>query len=435
MPIWNRRCETMPREDMEQLQLERLQLTVNRAYRNVRFYHRRFETLGIEPEDVTSLADLKRLPFTTKEDLCDAYPYEMFSVPLKEIVRIHSSSGSSGQEGAVIGYTRNDLRTWSDLVARVVSAAGVTREDVLQVTFDYGLFTGGFGLHYGAERVGASVIPVSSGNTERQIRIMKDFKTTVLVGTPSYALHIAEVMEQMGVDRSAFSLRLGLFGGEPFPEHLSREIEERLQIVATDNYGISDVMGPGIAGECEHKCGLHVNEDHFLVELVDPATLEPVSYGQEGELVITTITKQGIPLIRYRTRDITVLNPAECNCGRSTMRMSKIRGRTDDMLIIRGINVYPSQIETILFEIEGVEPHYRIIVDRVGAMDELTILVEVSKEIFTDQMSRLVQLENKIRERIHAVIGLTPKLKLVEPRTLQSGPEADRNVVDNRNLS
>ena len=433
MPVWNKRCETMSREDMEQLQIERLQLTVNRAYRNVRFYHRRFEKLGIEPEDIGTLDDLKRLPFTTKEDLCDAYPYEMFSVPLSEIVRIHSSSGSTGQ-GAVIGYTRNDLRTWSDLVARVVSAAGVTKHDVLQVTFDYGLFTGGFGLHYGAERVGASVIPVSSGNTERQIRIMKDFKTTALVGTPSYALHIAEVMEQMGVDRKEFSLRLGLFGGEPFPEHLSREIEERLGIIATDNYGISDVMGPGIAGECEHKCGLHVNEDHFLAELIDPATLEPVPHGQQGELVITTITKQGIPLIRYRTRDLTTLDPKPCECGRTNVRMSKIAGRTDEMLIIRGVNVYPSQIESILFEIEGIEPHYRIIIDRIGAMDELTILVEISKDIITDQIRRLVEMEEKIRSRIHAVVGLTPKLKLVEPKTLQSGPESNRRVVDNRNL-
>lgn len=434
MPIWNKRCETMPREDMEQLQIERLQLTVNRAYRNVRFYHKRFEKLGIEPEDVTSPADLGRLPFTTKEDLCDAYPYEMFSVPLKEIVRIHSSSGSFGQ-GAVIGYTRNDLRTWSDLVARVVSGAGVTKNDVLQVTFDYGLFTGGFGIHYGAERVGASVIPASGGNTERQIRIMKDFKTTALVGTPSYALHIAEVMEQMGVDRDTLSLRLGLFGGEPFPECLRAEIEDRLGISATDNYGISDVMGPGIAGECEHKCGLHVNEDHFLAELVNPSTLEPVGYGEQGELVLTTITKQGMPLIRYRTRDLTTLNPGRCSCGRTTVRMSKIAGRTDDMLIIRGINVYPSQIEAILYEIEGVEPHYRIIVDRVEAMDELTVLVEVSADIITDQISRLVQLEEKIRDRIHAVVGLTPKLRLVEPKTLQDSPDAAQRVVDNRNLS
>ena len=431
MPIWNRRCETMSREEMEQLQLERLQLTVNRAYRNVRFYHRRFERLGIEPEDIGTLDDLKRLPFTTKEDLCDAYPYEMFSVPLREIVRIHASSGSSGQ-GAVIGYTRNDLRTWSDLVARVVSAAGVTKHDVLQVTFDYGLFTGGFGIHYGAERVGASVIPASGGNTERQIRIMKDFKTTVLVGTPSYALHIAEVMKQMDVDRSAFSLRLGLFGGEPFPEHLRSEIEERLGISATDNYGISDVMGPGIAGECECKCGLHVNEDHFLAELVDPDTLESVPYGAQGELVLTTITKQGMPLLRYRTRDLTSLNPERCECGRTNLRMGKIAGRTDDMLIIRGVNVYPSQIESILFEIEGVEPHYRIVIDRVAAMDELTIQVEVSKEILTDQMRRLVELEEKIKSRIHAMVGLTPKLKLVEPKTLQD--TGGQRVIDNRNL-
>lgn len=433
MPIWNKRCETMGRADKEQLQLERLQATVNRAYRNVRFYHGQFEELGVEPEDVTSLDDLRRLPFTTKEDLRGAYPYGMFSVPLKEIVRIHSSSGTTGR-ATVVGYTRNDLRTWSEMVARVISAAGVTRNDVVQITFGYGLFTGGFGLHYGAERVGASVIPVSAGNTERQIQIMQDFKTTALVGTPSYALHIAEVMEEMGVDPKSLSLRVGMFGAEPSTEAMRTEIERRLQILATDNYGLSEVMGPGVSGDCELKCGMHINDDHFLVELIDPVTLEPVPYGSQGELVITTLTKEGIPLLRYRTRDLTILNPEPCECGRTTMRMAKVHGRTDDMLIIRGVNVFPSEIETLLFEIEGIEPHYQIILERKAALDEFTLLVEVSREIFTGQMSLLMDLENKIKARMHSAMGITPKLKLVEHRTLERTLGKAKRVIDNREL-
>jgi len=433
MPIWNKRCETMGRAEMEQLQLERLQTTVNRAYRNVRFYHRKFAELGVEPEDIKSLDDIRSLPCTTKEDLRDAYPYEMFSVPLREIVRIHSSSGTTGRV-TVVGYTKNDLRTWSELVARVISAAGVTKHDVVQITFGYGLFTGGFGLHYGAERVGASVIPVSAGNTERQIQIMQDFRTTALVGTPSYALHIAEVMEEMGVDRESVRLRVGLFGGEPSSERMRREIEQRLGILATDNYGLSEVMGPGVSGECEHKCGLHVNEDHFLVEVVDPETLDPVPAGAQGELMVTTLTKEGMPLLRYRTRDLTSLTAERCVCGRMNTRMRKVSGRTDDMLIVRGVNVFPSEIEAILFETEGVEPHYQIIVEREGALDQLTILVEVSREIATDRMSRLVELENKIKARMHSVIGITPKLKLVEPKTLERGHGKATRVVDKRSL-
>ncbi|NLC56475.1 MAG: phenylacetate--CoA ligase [Armatimonadetes bacterium] len=433
MPIWNRRCETMARGDLEQLQLERLQATVNRAYRNVRFYNRRFQELGIEPEDIRSLADVRRLPFTTKDDLRAAYPYEMFSVPLREIVRIHSSSGTTGR-ATVVGYTRNDLRTWTELVARVISAAGVTQQDVVQVTFGYGLFTGGFGLHYGAERVGASVIPVSAGNTERQIQVMQDFRSTALVGTPSYALHIAEVMREMGVDPKELALRVGLFGGEPHSERMRRQVEERLNILATDNYGLSEVMGPGVSGECEYQCGLHINEDHFLVELIDPQTLEPVPYGQQGELVLTTLTKEGIPLLRYRTRDLTTLDPTPCRCGRTNARMQKVLSRTDDMLIVRGVNVYPSQIEAVLLDVEGVEPHYQIILERKAALDEMTILVEVSSDLFTDRMSRLVDLEKQIKSRMHAALGLTPKLKMVEPRTLERSQGKAKRVIDNRTL-
>ncbi|HOM82607.1 MAG TPA: phenylacetate--CoA ligase [Armatimonadota bacterium] len=433
MPIWNERCETMQRADLEQLQLERLQATVNRVYRNVPFYQRRFEELSVKPEEIRSLDDIRRLPFTTKEDMRAAYPYELFAVPLREIVRIHSSSGTTGR-ATVVGYTRNDLRTWSELVARIISAVGVTDQDVVQITFGYGLFTGGFGLHYGAERVGASVIPVSSGNTERQIQIMRDFRTTALVGTPSYALHIAEVMKERGIDRSSLCLRVGLFGGEPSSEQMRKKLEESLDIMATDNYGLSEVLGPGVAGECECQCGMHINEDHFIAEVIDPQTLEPVPYGQEGELVLTTLTKEGIPVIRYRTRDLTSLNPEPCRCGRTNVRMKKVLSRTDDMLIVRGVNVYPSQIEQVLFEVEGVEPHYQIVLERRAALDEMTILVEVSRELFTGQMSRLVELETKIRSRMHSVIGITPRLKLVEPRSLERSLGKARRVVDNRKI-
>ncbi|MGQ9524839.1 MAG: phenylacetate--CoA ligase family protein [Armatimonadota bacterium] len=430
MPIWNRRCETMARSDLQQLQLERLQATVNRAYRNVRFYRRRFRELGVEPEDIQSLDDIRRLPFTTREDLKAAYPYEMLSVPLREIVRLHSSAGA-GDEAVVVGYTRNDLRTWSELVARVISAGEVTKRDVVQITFSYGLFTGGLGLHHGAERVGASVIPVSTGSTERQIRIMQDFKTTALVGTPSYALHIADVMDQMGVDPRTLSLRVGLFGGEPFPERTRQEIESRLRIMATDNYGLSEVMGPGVSGECKYQCGLHINEDHFLVEVVDPKTLEVLPYGEQGELVITTLTKEGMVLLRYRTRDLTSLDPEPCRCGRTNVRMGKVLGRTDDMLIIRGVKVFPSQIRAVLQEVEGIEPHYQIVIEREAALDELTILVEVSPEIFPDEVSRLMELEQRIRSRIESVTGLTPKLRLVEPKTLAERTGGEE-VVDRR---
>ena len=431
VPIWNRRCETMARGDLEQLQLERLQATVNRAYRNVRFYNRRFQELGIEPEDIRSLADVRRLPFTTRMTCarptptrCSVCPSARSAHPL--LLRHHRASHRSGLHPQRPAH----LTGWW----RVISAAGVTQQDVVQVTFGYGLFTGGFGLHYGAERVGASVIPVSAGNTERQIQVMQDFRSTALVGTPSYALHIAEVMREMGVDPKELALRVGLFGGEPHSERMRRQVEERLNILATDNYGLSEVMGPGVSGECEYQCGLHINEDHFLVELIDPQTLEPVPYGQQGELVLTTLTKEGIPLLRYRTRDLTTLDPTPCRCGRTNARMQKVLSRTDDMLIVRGVNVYPSQIEAVLLDVEGVEPHYQIILERKAALDEMTILVEVSSDLFTDRMSRLVDLEKQIKSRMHAALGLTPKLKMVEPRTLERSQGKAKRVIDNRTL-
>ena len=430
MPIWNRKYETMDRSEMEQLQLELLQTTVNRAYRNVPFYHRKFEQLNLAPEDVLSLKDIRKLPFTTKDDLRDGYPYEMFAVPLREIVRIHSSSGATAKP-IVVGYTRNDLKHWADQTARVMSAAGVTKDDVVQIAFDYGLFTGGFGMHYGAERLGASVIPVSSGNTERQVQIMQDFRSTALVGTPSFALYLAEVMSRIGVSSAGLRLRVGLFGGEPMTERMRSEIESRLGIMATDNYGISAVMGPGIAGECELREGLHVNEDHFLVEVVDSESLQVLGDGEEGELVITTLTKEGLPMIRYRTRDVTTITRGKCKCGRTTARIAPVRKRTDDMIIVRGVNVYPREIESLLYDIEHVQPRYQIVVGREGGLEHLTLKVELSSGLITDQMHRLIELEDAIKRRVHAAVGLTPRVKLVEPRTLQDIGPSDL-VIDDR---
>ena len=430
MPIWNRKTERMDRADMDQLQLERLQAMVNRAYRDVPFYHRKFEQLNVAPEDVQSLGDIVKLPFTTKDDLRDGYPYEMFAVPLREIVRIHSSSGATAKP-IVVGYTANDLKHWAEQVARVMSAAGVTKDDVVQIAFDYGLFTGGFGMHYGAERLGASVIPVSLGNTERQIQIMQDFRSTALVSTSSYALYMTEVMSRMGVAPAAMCLRVGLFGAEPMSEWMRSEIEKRLGIVATDNYGVSAVMGPGIAGECELKDGLHINEDHFLAEVVEPDTLKVLPERQAGELVITTLTKEGLPMVRYRTRDVTSITREPCRCGRTTARMSPVRKRTDDMFIIRGVNVYPSEIETLLYDIEHVEPKYQVVLEREEGLDYLTLKVELSGHMISDQMQKLVELEETIKHRVHAVIGLTPRVRLVEAKTLENVDRSSQ-VIDSR---
>ena len=430
---WEPVQEKMDREELAQLQLERLESTLNRAYGNVPFYRKKFDAMGISPEDVGSLADLARLPFTTKDDLRANYPYGLFAVPLREVVRIHASSGTTGMS-TVVGYSRNDIRTWSNLVARVITAGGVTKDDVVQIAFGYGMFTGGFGLHYGAERVGASVIPASSGNTARQIKIMQDFKTTALVSTPSYALLLAETIRETGAPRSALSLKYGLFGAEPWSERMRREIQDGLGITATDNYGLSEVIGPGVAGECLEQKGMHLAEDHFLVEVIDPETLAPVPEGQVGELVITTLTKEAFPMIRYRTRDLTSLMVGECPCGRTGRRMSRVTGRTDDMLIIKGVNVFPSQIESVLFEIEGTEPHYQIVIDRKGAMDEVTVLVEVSEGIFFDQMRRQKEMVEKIQKRIAHELGIGADVRLVEKKTLDRFEGKAKRVVDNRKL-
>ena len=428
---WQAKEECMERGALGQLQLERLQKTLARVATHVPFYRNRFKEMGLEVERLTSLEHLQEYPFTLKQDLRDNYPYGLFAVPLREVVRVHSSSGTTGM-ATVVGYSRNDIVTWSDLVARVLCGAGVTRDDVIQIAFGYGLFTGGFGLHYGAERLGASVIPISAGNTKRQLQIMQDFKTTALVCTPSYALKMADVMMDMGMNPNGLSLRYGLFGAEPWSEAMRREINERLGIIATDNYGLSEIMGPGVAGECQECNGLHINEDHFLVEVLDPDTLQPVKPGEVGELVITTLTKEAFPVIGYRTRDLTRLMPEPCPCGRTTMRMHRVMGRSDDMLIIKGVNVFPTQIESVLFDIDGTEPHYRLIVDRIGNEDKLTVMVEVVESMFFDAMKKQRLLVDTIKKRLASELGIGVDVKLVEERTLERFEGKGSRVIDNR---
>ncbi len=428
---WEAVKECIRRDELEQLQLERLQATLFRVYMNVPFYRKRFDKLGIDLDGIRSFEDLRKLPFTMKEDLRESYPYGFFAVPLREVVRIQASSGITGTP-TVVGYTRNDIKTWSNLMARILTAGGVTQSDIVQIAFDYGLFTGAFGLHYGAERLGASVIPISSGNTRRQIKIIEDFKTTALVCTPSFALMIAETLYEMGVNVNSLSLKYGLFGAEPWSEGMRHELQRKLKIVATDNYGLSEVMGPGVAGECLERKGLHINEDHFFVEVIDPDTLEPVRPGETGELVITTLTKEAFPVIRFRTRDLTRMIMEPCPCGRTFVRMGKVMGRTDDMIMVKGVNVFPSQIESVLSDIEGTEPHYQIIVDRKGAVDELTVLVEVSASVFFDQMKKQKELIDLAKERLTSELGIPVEVKLVEKKTLERFAGKARRILDKR---
>jgi len=428
---WQPESECMGRGELAQLQLERLESTLSRVYMNVPFYRKKFDEAGFNPDDLRTLEDLRKLPFTSKNDLRENYPYGLFAVPLREVVRLHASSGTTGM-ATVVGYSKNDIKTWSNLVARVLAAGGITKDDVIQIAFNYGLFTGAFGLHYGAERLGASVIPISSGNTRRQIQIMQDFKTTALVGTPSYAMLIADTMMEMGINPNSMSLKYGLFGAEPWSDAMRGELESKLKIVATDNYGLSEVMGPGVAGECTERHGLHIAEDHFLVELVNPETLKPVQPGEIGEMVITTLTKEAFPMIRYRTRDLTRLIPEPCACGRTMTRMARVMGRTDDMLIIRGVNVFPQQIETVLFEIEGVAPHYQIVIDRKGALDETTVNVEVSESMFFDEMKKQSALKETIKKRLASELGISVEVKLVEKKKLERFEGKAKRVIDNR---
>jgi phenylacetate-CoA ligase len=388
----------------------------------------------MKPSDVKSLKDLQRLPFTTKADLRDNYPFGLFTVPLEQVVRIHASSGTTGKQ-TVVGYTRRDINTWSELMARSLAAGGVQKNDIIHNSYGYGLFTGGLGVHYGAEKLGASVIPMSGGNSKRQILIMQDFGSTILTCTPSFALYLAEVAEEMGVDFKKLKLRVGIFGAEPWSERMRDEIERKLNIQAIDIYGLSEVIGPGVSIECiEAKRGLHIFEDHFLPEIIDPHTGEVLPYGEKGELVFTTITKEAFPLVRYRTRDISVLYPAPCKCGRTLMRMERVSGRSDDMLIIRGVNVFPSQIESVLMNIKGVEPHYLLIVDRQGTLDTLEVQVEVNESVFSDEVKDLQVLGRKIEKEIKDLLGVTAGVKLVEPKKLQRSEGKSQRVIDKRKI-
>lgn len=432
MPIYNKEFETMPREALEKVQLQRLQSSLEKTYASVPFYRSAFDKAGVKPRDIRGLEDLHQLPFTHKQDLRDNYPYQMFAVPMEEIVRIHASSGTTGKP-TVVGYTKNDIDTWGELMARSLSAAGATCRDIIHNAFGYGLFTGGLGAHYGAERLGASVIPVSGGNTKRQITIMQDFKPTILCGTPSYILHLAEVAEDMGVDFKDLHFKAGIFGAEPWTEAMRTELEAKLHLKAVDIYGLSEVMGPGVSMECvEEQKGLHVFEDHFIVEIIDPDTGELLPHGQTGELVFTSLTKQAFPIIRYRTRDITSLNPAPCACGRTHIRMNKPSGRSDDMLIIRGVNVFPSQIESVLMETKAILPHYQLVVDRKGNLDTLAIKVEIDENSFRDDIKSLQAMETKISHDIKEYLGVSAKVQLVEPRTIQRSEGKAIRVIDNR---
>ncbi len=434
MPIWNKEVEQIERKKLKELQLEKLKRNVKYVYENVPFYRKKMDELKISPEDIKSLEDIKKLPFTKKSDLRDNYPFGLFATPLSKVVRIHASSGTTGKS-TVVGYTRKDLENWAEMVARLASAAGVTENDIAQIAFGYGLFTGGFGLHYGLEKIGATIVPASSGNTKRQVQLMQDFGATVLVCTPSYALHIADVVNEMGLSpEKDLKLKYGLFGAEPWSESIRKEIEKKLNIIATDNYGMSELIGPGVAGECLEKNGMHINEDFFFVEVINPETGEWVKEGEKGELVITPLEKEALPLLRYRTGDLSRLNYEPCKCGRTTARIMKIMGRTDDMLIVRGVNVFPSQIEEVLLEVEGVAPHYQIIVDRKDNVDFLEVWVEVVDSIFFDEMKKLVELENKIVDKLFTILGLKVKIKLVEPKTIERSQGKAKRIIDKRDV-
>ncbi|ADQ04844.1 Phenylacetate--CoA ligase [Caldicellulosiruptor owensensis OL] len=429
--IWSE-YEKLNRKQYEELQLERLKRTVERVYENVPFYRKKFDEIGVKPHHIKTLRDIRLLPFTTKDDLRENYPYGLFSVPLSKIVRIHASSGTTGKP-TVVGYTKHDMEIWTEVVARMVTAAGVREHDIAQIAFGYGLFTGAFGLHQGLEKVGATVIPISSGNTEKQLMVMQDFGATVLVCTPSYALYMDEVANELGIDRSNIKLRLGLFGAEASTVEMRREIEKKWGLFATENYGLSEIIGPGVSGECEYREGLHINEDHFYPEIINPETGEVLEEGETGELVLTTITKEGMPLIRYRTRDITSLIYEPCKCGRTNVRMTSVKGRTDDMLIIRGVNVFPSQIESVLMGIEGIGPHYQLVVTKKGYLDDLEVHVELVDGKLLERYAELEKLENKIKHRIFTVLGLNVKVKLVEPKTLERTTGKAKRVIDLRN--
>ena len=428
--MWNEAMERCPREKMRALQLERLRWSVRHAYENVPMYRAKMDKAGLKPEDIRELTDIRHIPLTSKAELREQYPFKLLAVPMKRIVRIHASSGTTGKP-ITAGYTKGDLDVWAENIARIVTAAGGTDEDIAQISFGYTLFTGAFGLHGGLEKAGAAIIPISSGNTERQINIMRDFGATVLIATPSYAMYMAEAAEKMGAMKD-IKLRLGLFGAEGSTEEMRRELEQRWHISATENYGLTEVQGPGVSGECQYKCGMHVNEDHFLPEIINPETGEVLPEGEEGELVLTTLTKEGQPTLRYRTRDITRLIYEPCACGRTSVRMEKVKGRSDDMLIIRGVNVFPSQIESVLVGQPGIGPHYEIIVTRDNYIDKLEVKTELVDSSLLERWSELEALQQKIRGELRTVLGLDIRVTFVSPNTLRRFEGKARRVTDMR---
>ena len=431
--FWNKTFECMKRKDMHEYQSGRLVETIQHVYHNVAAYREKMQQAHLSPEDIKNIDDLSKLPYTTKQDLRDNYPFGMFAVPMSEVVRVHASSGTTGKP-TVVGYTRKDLSIWSEVIARTLTCAGAHKHDIVHVAYGYGLFTGGLGLHYGSEKIGATVIPMSGGNTQRQVQLMHDFGCTVLACTPSYALHLAEAIEESPYKRDQLKLRVGVFGAEPWTENMRKELEEKLAIKAIDIYGLSEVIGPGVSSECEHQCGLHVFEDHFVPEIIDPVTLKVLPEGEKGELVFTCITKEALPLIRYRTRDLTRLVYDTCKCGRTLVRMEKCNGRSDDMLIIRGVNVFPSQIEEVLLHMEGIHPHYLITVDRVNNLDHMLVQVEVEQEFFSDRISELQAMSKKLQHNLESALGISVDVKLVEPKTIARSEGKAKRVIDNRKL-
>ncbi len=430
---WNEHIECMPKEQLKKLQGQRLHDTVYRVYQNVPFYRKKMQEAGIAPEDIQSIDDIVKLPFTTKADMRDNYPYGLFAAPMSEIIRIHASSGTTGKP-TVVGYTRNDITNWAECCARALVAAGGNSHSVVQVAYGYGLFTGGLGMHYGVEKLGGSVIPISGGNTKRQIMIMKDFGSTILCCTPSYALYLAEAIKEEGIDPSELKVESAILGAEPWSEEMRRDIQDKLGIKAFDIYGLSEISGPGVSCECELRNGMHINEDVFYPEIIDPNTLKPVEDGQPGELVFTTILKEGIPLIRYRTRDITILDSNPCACGRTSRKMRKVMGRSDDMLIIRGVNVFPTQIESVLDKFNEITLNYVIIVTREKSVDNLEVKVELAEQLASDEIKEMERLQHRIESEVHAVLNINVKVTLVGPKTIERSEGKARRVIDLRKI-
>lgn len=431
--IWNKQAECMAFEERENLQIDRLKAVVKKTYENVPYYRKRFDELKVKPEDIKALKDISKLPFTAKADLREGYPFGMFAVPFQEIVEIHTSSGTTGKP-VVAGYTKKDIEVWGEVMARALTMVGASKDDIIQNGYGYGLFTGGIGVHYGAQRIGATVVPISAGNTKRQLEVMLDFGSTIITCTPSYALHLAEVAAEKGITGKDLKLKAGCFGAEVWTEKMRDAIESKFNLVALNIYGLTELIGPGVAQECEEKSGLHISEDHFYPEVVSIDTLEPLPEGEKGELVLTSLTRDGMPMIRFRTRDITSLRKGVCKCGRTLVKMERITGRSDDMLKIRGVLIFPSQIEKALLEIKGIEPHYQIIITRPHHLDELEVQVETSTEIFSDEIRHIEIMKKKIENHIEKSIGLRVKVTLVEPKTLPRSEGKAKRVFDNRTL-